>query len=100
MPIDLAREWHNHLDHINKHHNGHAISTAERHHLMAFRETVVLVELMLNAPEDHVDARTRYLTTTNELAHRLGHAYTTSEPRTPSTATSAKAMLFETTHTR
>jgi hypothetical protein len=76
MPIDLGNEWTHRLDRIETLSASTKIPAADRHHLAAFPETVVLTNLILNPPTNTIDPKELYLATTAELSRRFARVYT------------------------
>ncbi|MEV8312197.1 hypothetical protein AB0P36_34070 [Streptomyces flavidovirens] len=83
MPIDLGNEWTHRLDHIETHSASKKIPAADRHHLAAFPEIVVLTNLILNPPTGTIDPKELYLATTAELSRRFARIYTTLGTQDP-----------------
>jgi hypothetical protein len=83
MPIDLGNEWTNRLDRIETHTASKEIPAADRHHLAAFPDIVVLTNLILNPPTNTVGPKDLYIATTAELSRRFARIYTTLGTQDP-----------------
>jgi len=83
MPIDLGNEWTNCLDRIETHTASKEIPAADRHHLAAFPDIVVLTNLILNPPTNTVGPKDLYIATTAELSRRFARIYTTLGTQDP-----------------
>ncbi|CAM5513462.1 MULTISPECIES: hypothetical protein [Streptomyces] len=83
MPIDLASEWTDRLDRIERHPASMRIPAEDRHHLAAFPEIAVLANLILDPPTHTIDPKELYIATTAELSRRFARIYTTFGTQDP-----------------
>ncbi|WP_432095331.1 hypothetical protein [Streptomyces sp. bgisy100] len=83
MPIDLGKEWTDHLDRVEALAVSKKISAGDRSHLAAFPEIVMLTHLILDPPTTALDPKELYLATTAELSRRFARIYTTLGTQDP-----------------